>query len=162
MPKPLNQSSGQILQGWASGRGGRQGPGHRGMTQPSSVWAKVMGSQPLLGLQSIHRAWRRTAELWRGWRNHSSARLSARFSRGPASRNVTFFPAAPNTWEVLRVRQCPPPGVLSCQDRLERLEMVVGSCLGRVMPRSGGLGGLKVVPSSVFGFQVTDETQTSL
>lgn len=125
------------------------------MTQPSSVWAKVMGSQPLLGLQSIRRVWRRTAELWRGWRNHSSARLSAPFSRGPASRNVTFFPAAPNTWEVLRVRQRPPPGVLSCQDRLEHLEMVVGSCLGRVMPRSGGLGGLKVVPSSVSGFQVT-------
>lgn len=73
------------------------------MTQPSSVWAKVMESQPLLGLQSIRRAWRRTAELWQGWRNHSSARLSAPFSRGPASRNVTFFPAAPNTWEVLRV-----------------------------------------------------------
>lgn len=58
--------------------------------------------------------------------------------------------------------QCPPPGVLSCQDRLERLEMVMGSCLGRARQRLGGLGGLKVVPSSVSSFQVTDETHISV
>lgn len=137
-PKLLNQSSVQILQGRASGLGERQGPGHHAVTQPSRLWAEVMGSQRLLGLFSLRRAWRRTAGVWREWGSHSLpwVRHSSYFSRSPTSWNMTLFPGVLNTWEILEVRQYPRLSAFSCQDRLERLETAVVSCLCKVMSLS--------------------------